>query len=309
MKSNSKTSAEAPKFVSERKLGPQFGRRTIDSGLVCDAAKQTGFRASASATALVGIFALTFIVRSGRLSLTRDASEAAVLDVVRRVAANSSAPTTSINVPPMILKIEAPSPIRRAGGQRFESSPIQIISSFHNRKIAPGSEAKAVLLTGATDGFIKARLIEPVRVDGVVLLEAGVLLLGRGHSSDERLFANFKQAVFKSGDAIKISAQAYDVSDLVLGLRGSRVGDATLKLAASSGLHFLAGMATGLQSQPLDAFGRPVKPSVQDAALNGVASAASEQARTYMETIKLKPPQIEVKAGTAFLLTFDGEEQ
>ena len=192
---------------------------------------------------------------------------------------------------------------------RIKATPIQVLNFANAKEIPPGAEGKAVLLTGATNGLIKARLTEPVKVDGVSLLDAGVLLIGQGRSTEERLYVDFRKAVFRDGKSVSISAQAYDASDTIVGLKGSRVGDATLKLAASSGLNFLSGMAVGLEAPAYNQYGMPVKPSVGSAALNGVSTAASEQAKTYMEQIKNRPPIIEVPAGTVFTVTFDGGNQ
>jgi type IV secretory pathway VirB10-like protein len=143
-------------------------------------------------------------------------------------------------------------------------------------------------------------------MDGASVLEAGVKLLGQGRSTEERLFIAFNKAVFRNGKSISISAQAYDLSDSILGLKGSRVGDRALKLAASSGLYFISGMASGLQAPIYNESGKIQTPSASDAALNGVSQAASEQAKSYMEDIKNRAPIIEVKSGTVFTITFDG---
>jgi hypothetical protein len=68
-------------------------------------------------------------------------------------------------------------------------------------------------------------------------------------------------------------------------------------------------MAVGLQTPAYDQSGRPLKPSVGDAALNGVSKAAGDQAKSYMEEIKNRPPIIEVKIGSIFIVTFDGGNQ
>lgn len=175
--------------------------------------------------------------------------------------------------------------------------------------IPPGAEARAVLLSGATNGMIKAQLTEPLKVDGVSLLDTGTLLIGEGQSSDERLFVRFNKAVFKNGKFIRISAQGYDLSDNILGLKGSRVGDYSMKLAASSGLYFLSGLASGMKTEELQLPGQTRQPRVSDAALQGVSTAASEQAKQYLEQMKNKAPLIEVKSGTSFIVTFEGSEQ
>jgi hypothetical protein len=120
------------------------------------------------------------------------------------------------------------------------------------------------------------------------------------------LFVDFRKAVFRDGKSISVSAQAYDASDTIVGLKGSRVGDMTLKVAASSGLYFLSGMAAGLGAPQYDDLGRAKRPSTEQAALNGVAQASGEQAKAYMEDMKNRPPLIEVKKGTIFVVTFDG---
>jgi hypothetical protein len=256
----------------------------------------------------IAIAAVTVAMGAGRLA--RDASFAKATTVAQALpAANlGDGAAAEINVPPLIIEVQQPARGRSAWA-RLAPSPIEVISSFQARDIPPGAEARAVLLTGATNGLIKARLAEPVMVDGVSVLESGILLLGSGRSTEERLYARFHTAIYKNGAHFKIAAEAYDASDSILGLKGSRVGDATLKLAASSGLHFLSGMAAGLEAPSTDDLGRARRPTAQDAALTGVSRAASEQAQSYMEDVKQRQPIIEVKAGTAFILTFEAEEK
>lgn len=211
----------------------------------------------------------------------------------------------SLNIPTLVIDYKKPEPLR--DWRKLAITPIKVVSFVSAKPIPPGSEAKAILLTGATNGLIKARLIQNLKVDGVTYLDAGTLLLGQGRSTQERLFIQFNKAVFRNGEYISISGQAYDASDSILGLIGSRVGDIGLKLAASSGLHFLSGFSTGLQTlqDPM----HPKKPSLQDAAMSGVAEAATEQAKSFMEDVKQQAPIIEVKAGTNFIITFDGDNE
>jgi hypothetical protein len=212
-----------------------------------------------------------------------------------------------IIIPALVLQFQRDSAM--PAWAKAKMTPIQVLNFANAKEIPPGAEGKAILLTGATNGLIKARLTEPVKVDGVSLLDAGVLLIGQGRSTEERLFVDFKKAVFRDGKSVSISAQAYDISDTILGLKGSRVGDVTLKLAASSGLNFLSGMAAGLETPAYNQYGMPSRPSVGTAALNGVSQASSEQAKSYMEQIKNRPPIIEVPSGTVFTVTFDGGTQ
>ena len=210
-------------------------------------------------------------------------------------------------VPPLVLKIKIES--SPFGNGKYKPSKISVVSFMGAGAIPPGAEARAVLLSGATNGMIKAQLTEPLKVDGISLLDTGTLLIGEGQSSDERLFIRFNKAVFKNGKFIRVSAQGYDLSDSILGLKGSRVGDYTMKLAASSGLYFLSGLASGMKTEELQLPGQVRRPQVSDAALQGVSMAASEQAKQYLEQMKNKAPLIEVKSGTSFIVTFEGSEQ
>ena len=210
-----------------------------------------------------------------------------------------------IVIPPLIFKFSS---LPRTVSENFRASPIQILS-FMESTIPAGTEGRAVLITGATNGLIKARLTESVRVDGISALDSGALLLGQGRSTEERLFVDFKKAVLKDGKTIPISAQAFDVGDSILGLKGSRVGDMSLKLAATAGLNFISGMALGLETPNYDQAGKPIRPSAGSAAMSGISQAAGEQAKSFLEETKNRQPVIEVKAGTSLIVTFDGGEQ
>ncbi|MBC7421479.1 MAG: TrbI/VirB10 family protein [Bdellovibrio sp.] len=106
-------------------------------------------------------------------------------------------------VPPLVLKIKIESSPYANG--KYKPSKISVVSFVGNGIIPPGAETFAVLLSGATNGMVKAQLTEALKVDGVSLLDAGTLLIGEGQSSDERLFVRFNKAVFKNGKFIRIS--------------------------------------------------------------------------------------------------------
>ena len=175
-------------------------------------------------------------------------------------------------VPPLVLKIKIESSPYANG--KYKPTKISVVSFVGSGNIPPGAETFAILLSGATNGMIKAQLTEALKVDGVSLLDAGTLLIGEGQSSDDRLFVRFNKAVFKNGKFIRVSAQGYDISDKILGLKGSRVGDYTMKLAASSGLYFLSGLASGMKTDELPFPGQAIRPKISDAALQGVSTAA-----------------------------------
>lgn len=292
----------SPEITSEGRLDAPFGKRLYDEAVVKKLKGVAKFKFWGIFILVTVLWLLLEIAPSDRVQkFTAKAIEFEI--PVNQVRIDGD----KVIIPSLIVQYQRNN--ERPSWTRVKVTPIQVLSFVGAKEIPPGAEAKAVLLTGATNGLIKARLIEPVKIDGASLLDAGVLILGTGHSTEERLFVDFKKAVFRDGKSVPISAQAYDLSDSIVGLKGSRVGDVALKLAASSGLYFVSGMASGLQIPQYDEAGRPRPPSTRDAALNGVSQAASEQAKSYMEDIKNRPPLIEVKSGTTFILTFDGGDQ
>lgn len=283
--------------MSEKRLSLAFGRRLFDEAVIRKYKSVARLKVWGGA---VFIFAGTRLLESAEAARINTTAQA----TVNFDGAKSAIAQEMITVRPLIDSTPRPADARSGKSERI--APIQVLSFAHATEIPPGAEAKAVLLTGATNGLIKARLSEPVKVDGITLIESGTLLLGEGRSTEERLYVDFKKAVFRDGKSIPISAQAYEQTDSIVGLKGSRVGDASLKLAASSGLYFLSGLAGGLQDQGYDGRGRPRRSSTRDAALNGVSRAAGENAKEYMENLKNRAPVIEVKSGTTFIVTFDG---
>ena len=289
-----------PEFMNEDKgLNAPFGKRIYDKNVINTFKGIKKFKFFSVFLLLLSVWILIEVLPSKRVD--KFTAKSIEFDEVTHVITKNG---EKFKVPSLVMEFQTK--VKTPSWTKMKVSPIKVLSFVGATEIPPGAEAKAVLLTGATNGLIKARLTEPLKVDGVSLLDAGVLLIGQGRSTEERLFVDFKKAVFKNGKSIAISAQAYDQSDTILGLKGSRVGDATLKLAASSGLFFLSGLSSGFQSSGYDINGRPIRPSMKDAALNGTSQAASEQARSYMEDIKNRAPIIEVKSGTAFVVTFDG---
>lgn len=290
-----------PTITTEGRLDAPFGKRLYDKAVVQRLKGVAKLRFWGTYLLSTVLSMLLVIVSNRVLKLTAHPIDfETTIDKVR-------VDGDKIIIPSLVLQFQRDNGV--PAWARTKVTPIQVLNFANAKEIPPGAEAKAVLLTGASNGLIKARLAEPVKVDGVSLLEAGVLLIGQGRSTEERLFVDFKKAVFRDGKSVTISAQAYDASDTILGLKGSRVGDVGLKLAASSGLNFLSGMAAGLQAPSYTQSGMPVTPTVGTAALNGVSKAASDQATMYMEQIKNRPPIIEVSIGTVFTVTFDGGAQ
>ena len=150
-------------------------------------------------------------------------------------------------------------------------------------KIPAGSEVFVTLTSGGANGMLKAILPEGLKTDGEVFLPPGTVLLGSGASSNERLFMDFSKAVLPDHTNLKIKALAYDSGDRILGVKGNKVSDYAFRLAASSGLIFLGGMADGLREEVSLAPGERRRHSTRDAALNGVTTAASEVGKDMIE--------------------------
>lgn len=185
---------------------------------------------------------------------------------------------------------------------------LQTIRLSTLKGVPTGTEVQAILSSGGTNGTVIARLKEPVMVDGEVLLPARTVLFGRGTSSEDRLFIRFKKAILPDKTEQIVQAQVFDSNDRMVGLKGKKVSDTAFKLAASSGLIFLSGLADGFKTNDsVNIFGPQPKPNVHDAALNGVATATSEQGKQMLESMKNDRARIEVGAETSVIVIFGND--
>jgi hypothetical protein len=185
---------------------------------------------------------------------------------------------------------------------------LQTIRLSTLKGVPTGTEVQAVLSSGGTNGTVVAKLKESVMVDGEVILPAKTILFGRGFSSEERLFIRFKKAILPDKTEQVIQAQVFDNNDRMVGLKGKKVSDTAFKLAASSGLIFLSGLADGFKTNDsVNIFGPHSKPNVHDAALNGVATATSEQGMQMLESMKTGQARIEVGAETLVIVIFGND--
>lgn len=176
-------------------------------------------------------------------------------------------------------------------------------------KIPPGSLLDAKLITGASNGLVKAEVLSPLKSAGELLIPSGTTLVGKGTSTEERLFVRFNQAVFKDGSIASINAHACDMSDKIVGLKGSRVGTKALNLTGSIGLGFLGGFSEALQDTKGQQGAVVKDPSLKNALLNGTASTALEQSKNLMSDLKDRTPIIEVPQGTDICTIFDQNQQ
>ncbi|MGK5085736.1 TrbI/VirB10 family protein [Bdellovibrionota bacterium FG-1] len=180
----------------------------------------------------------------------------------------------------------------------------QVVSRPRNVQIPPGSMVEAILISGASDGPVKAELKGPLIVGGETLLEVGTVLMGTGQSGDDRLMIHFRKAIFRDGTMAKIEAQAADHSDKIPGIRGSHVGYRALKLAAGVGLSFAGGLSQGLQDTQGQAGAVVAPPSMKNALLNGAAHATLEEGQEMMNDYRNEKPVITVEAGTLVTVLF-----
>lgn len=184
---------------------------------------------------------------------------------------------------------------------------IRVFNLSRSSDIPVGSEAKAVLESGASNGIVKARLLSALKVDGEIILPERTTLFGRGKSTEERLFVQFDRAIFPNGESFRILGQAFDVEDKIIGLKGAFVGSRSRKMGMAIGFGVLGGMADGLQTNTSGSnmWGAQEKRSMRDAALSGASKAALDQSQQMIEETKSSPNIIEVKRGTEFYLIID----
>lgn len=183
---------------------------------------------------------------------------------------------------------------------------LQKIARKRSGEIPLGTIVKAVLTTGATNGTVKAKTLEPIRAHGETFLASGTILLGVGQSGEERLSIRFSKAIHNDGSVENIQAQAADSEDQTVGLKGSRLGKYATKYAAAVGLNFVGGMAEGLQDWQIVGDQVVSKPSARNALLNGASKATIEMANETMTDLQNSAPVIHVPAGSEILVMFDG---
>ena len=172
-----------------------------------------------------------------------------------------------------------------------------------------GTEGKAILVSGGTDGLIKAKILKPVLVDNEPLIPENAVLIGIGKSGEDRLFVEFQKIVLPSGETYKITAQAFENDDRIQGIKGSIVGTRSKKMMMAMGLGFLGGMADGMRENTSGSYFSSQKPTTRDAALSGASKAALDQSEAYLEEMKKSPNIIQVKSGTEFYFIIDDEKR
>jgi hypothetical protein len=187
--------------------------------------------------------------------------------------------------------------------KQYKIEPLKIVSRSLESSVPLGLSASAILLTGGTNGPIKAKLLEDVELNGEIYIKEGFTLWGHGSSTEERLIITFSKYVDSDGKSHKIKANAYDSSDQILGLKGSVIGRTSKKILAGAGLGVAGALQTMQQAENMGGVA-VIKPSLENALLNGASSATLGIAEQELEELKNKQTIIEVPKGTEVVVVF-----
>jgi type IV secretory pathway VirB10-like protein len=193
----------------------------------------------------------------------------------------------------------------RKNGPKY-LGPQLILRPRNLSQIQPGSMMQAILVSGASNGLVKAKATENLVINGETLIDAGTILIGQGSSGEERLSINFSQAIFSDGTMGQINAVAADQSDKIVGLKGSGIGAKTISIAGSVGLGFVGGLSEGLQESQGQQGVLVKNPTWKNALLNATSATAFEQSRNLMQSLKDNHPAIEIAPDTSFMVIFGG---
>ncbi len=185
---------------------------------------------------------------------------------------------------------------------------LQKIDRNRSNKIPPGCEVRAKLLSGASNGLVRAVLVESLRVQGEHYLKAGETVIGQGQSTEERLYVNFTQVVHKDGSLDSVRGQAVNIEDKTAGLTGSKFKQYAMKYGTSAGLYFVAGMTEGLQERTIVGQQVVTNSDVKNALLNGASRAAVEMANDKMSNMRNQSPPISIPAGEEILILFEAAQ-
>lgn len=216
----------------------------------------------------------------------------------------------SVYVPPLMNAKRDAEMDRGRQSSRTKGRPVPIVErirpvSLSNfQGIPAGTEGVAQLVSGGANGMVKAQLVENLNAGGDVLLPRGTVLIGKGSSSDDRLYIAFRRAIKPDGQESKITALAYDEKDRIVGLKGKKISDYAFRLAASAGLIFLGGVADGMRQ---DYSSSPLvqrRPTMRDAALNGVSTSTADMSHQMIDSMKNAQERVVVDHSTKLVVIF-----
>ena len=216
-------------------------------------------------------------------------------------------PQERIQVPTGNSELNRPTPMKARPRGVVNYSGLQVVQRPNVGKIPPGIMVKARFVTGASNGPLKAILAEPLSVNGEDIAPEGTALVGTGSSGEDRLVVQFTKMVFKDGKSQNIQAQACDISDQLVGVKGKKVSKYAIMLATGAALNFLGGVAEGMQESQVQNGVAVKKNDLNNAALNGAAKAALDQSQEVLSNVRNRKSVIQVDSGKEFLILFEGE--
>ncbi len=266
--------------------------------------RQDGKKLTLQGKYVLGILVVVFVVTSALTTLGPPSQ----LEPVKPISFNGVLGSTStIDIPQNSDLNEIRSQRNANIGRATKFSGLQVVSRPQLSQIPPGTMVRAKLINGASNGLVKAILTEPLIINEDVVASSGTTLMGNGSSTDERLLIDFTKLIFTDGPTKSIKAQACDLSDQTIGIKGSKIGKYSSMLVAGIGLNFASGLAEGLQESEVQNGVAIKKSDFKNAALNGSAKAAIEQSKEIIEKWKQQKTVIQAKAGTEICILFDGD--
>lgn len=216
-------------------------------------------------------------------------------------------PQAKIQVPTGNSELNRPTPMKARPRIAVNYPGLQVVQRPNLGKIPPGIMVKARFVTGASNGPLKAILAEPLSINGEDLAPEGTALVGNGSSGEDRLVVQFTKMVFKDGKSQNIQAQACDISDQLVGVKGKKVSKYAIMLATGAAFNFLGGVAEGMQENQVQNGVAVKKNDLNNAALNGAAKAALDQSQEVLSSVRNRKSVIQVDSGKEFLILFEGE--
>lgn len=267
--------------------------------------RQDGRKLTLKGKTLLGILAAFFLVSSA-LVLIRGPTR---MDVRSPIVFNGVVSNVSTVEVPKAAERAIPDPKARQSFQGVTKhySGMEVVGRPAIGEIPPGTVVKAKLSSQASNGLVKATLTEALVVNGDAIADSGTVIMGSGSSTEERLLVDFKKLVMKDGSAQKIRAQACNLDDQSIGLRGNKVGKYATMLAAGIALDVAGGVAEGLQESDVQGGVAVKKADLKNAVLNGAAKASLDQSKDIIEKWKQQKTIIQVDQGTDICVIFDGE--
>lgn len=278
------------KIVSTPKIHDQFGRTEF-------LAKKQSSKKRLVGLGIIIVSLMTFL--GGQKKRTASKVEALKIPQVK--------PSPQVVLPIYSVAGEVIESSRRPKIHRVVSfSGPQVFKRPLSEQIPPGSMVQAKLVSGASDGLVKAISTEDLQVVGNEIIPSGSIFVGDGASSKHRLNVRFTEVVFPDGTVQKIQAIAADSTDKIAGLKGSKINQYGLKLAAGAGLHFVSGLSQGLRKRDVINGVAVDRNDMGSAALSGTSQAAAETSKEVLGQLKSDQTVITIPSDTAIFVLFSG---